>query len=361
MDEEAVREFVNQAQAILEASPQMDEEATKFRLVVPFIEVLGWDSRSTEVEPEHTVRMATGKTKVDFALMLGDTPVVFVEAKPARSTLNDDNVAQLRSYMRQELEVDWGVVTNGKSFEVLTKGDNGRQEEISLIQFELSDLQERPDLLEILTKESIKSGKSDEIATQIAKAGEAILHLQENKGQVAKELNDVLLDNIGTSIPLDTEAQATEFVDDLISALEEKRRAIGTTPSPDKEKVGTPETEESSDVSSEYTIIIRNDKTTLTTLSGDTQSDVMADAVNYLIENYNLISKIEPLPYIPGREKAIINDEPASPHDEQAMRYFRELSQGYYLDTHMDKKTKQRHVQRVADKCDLEVEFKGAW
>lgn len=150
MDEEAVRKFVDQAKAILEASPQMDEEATKFRLIVPFIELLGWDTRSIEVEPEHTVRMATGKTKVDFALLVGDTPVVFIEAKPARSDLNENSVEQLRSYMRQELEVDWGVVTNGKSFEVLTKGNDGRQEEISLIRFELDNLNKRPDLLEIL-------------------------------------------------------------------------------------------------------------------------------------------------------------------------------------------------------------------
>jgi len=119
MEREAVREFVDEAEAILEASPQMAEEKTKLRLIIPFIELLGWDTRSTEVEPEYTVRMATGKTKVDFALLLGDTPVVFIEAKPARSGLGEDSVEQLRSYMRQKLEVDWGVVTNGKSFEVL--------------------------------------------------------------------------------------------------------------------------------------------------------------------------------------------------------------------------------------------------
>ncbi|PSQ04172.1 restriction endonuclease subunit R [Halobacteriales archaeon QS_4_69_31] len=362
MDEQAVREFVDEAQSLLEASPQMDEEATKFRLVVPFIELLGWDTRSTEVEPEHTVRMATGKTKVDFALLLGDTPVVFIEAKPARSTLDEDSVEQLRSYMRQELEVDWGVVTNGKSFEVLTKGNDGRQEEISLIQFELDDLKERPELLEILSKEYIQSGKSDEIATQIAQAGEAILHLQENKERVAKGLNDVLLDEISASVPLDTEAQATEFVDDLISALEEQRRAIGTTPSPeDEEEVSTPEIEEAQDTSGEYVIKIQDGETTLTIFADDNQSDVMADAMNYLIESHNLISKIEPLPYIPGREKAIINNEPASPHDEQAMRAFRELIQGYYLDTNMGKKTKKRHVRRVADKCGLNAKFEGGW
>jgi len=362
MDEGEVREFVDQAQATLEASPQMDEEATKFRLVLPFIEVLGWDSRSTEVEPEHTVRMATGKTKVDFALQLGDTPVVFVEAKPARSSLNEDSVEQLRSYMRQKLEVDWGVVTNGKSFEVLTKGDDGRQEEISLIQFELDDLKERPDLLEILSKESIQSGKSDEIATQIAQAGEAILHLQQNKEGVAKELNDVLSNEIGTSVPLDTEAKATEFVDELISALEEQRRAIGTTSSPDEEKeVTTPEVENVQEATGEYVVQLMNGDTAIATFADDNQSDVMADTVEYLIDNHNLISAIEPLPYIPGRTKVILNNQPTYPDEEQEMRRPRELNGGFYLETHDNKKGKKRELRRLVEQCGLEVEFEAGW
>lgn len=362
MDEGEVREFVDQAQATLEASPQMDEEATKFRLVLPFIEVLGWDSRSTEVEPEHTVRMATGKTKVDFALQLGDTPVVFVEVKPARSSLDEDSVAQLRSYMRQELEVDWGVVTNGKSFEVLTKGDDGRQEEISLIQFELDDLKERPELLEILSKEFIQSGKSDEIATQIAQAGEAILHLQQNKEQVSKTLNDVLLDEIGVSVPLDTEAQATEFVDGLILALEEQRRAIGTTSSPDEEReVATPEVENVQDVTGEYVIKMSNGDTAIAPFADDNQSDAMAEATDYLIENHDLISELEPLPYVPGRKNALISDEPEHPGDEGKMRTYRKLTNGYYLFTSFNKRDKKRHIQRFADKCGLEAEFEAGW
>lgn len=226
MDEAAVRDYVEQAKSTLEASPQMDEETTKIRLIQPFIEVLGWDLRSPEVEPEHTVRMATGTTKVDFALVIGETPVVFIEAKPASTSLGSDSVQQLRSYMRQELDVDWGVVTNGKTFEVLTKGDDGRREEISLISFELGDLAERPDLLEILTKEAIQSGKSDEIAKQIAQAGEAIAYLRNNQEQVSEELSDVIVGKIGDATPVDIEGLATEFVDDLISALNEQRRAI---------------------------------------------------------------------------------------------------------------------------------------
>lgn len=362
MDQQAVRGFVDQAQSILEASPQMDEEATKFRLVVPFIELLGWDTRSTEVEPEYTVRMATGTTKVDFALLVGDTPVVFIEAKPARSTLDESSVGQLRSYMRQELEVDWGVVTNGKSFEVLTKGDDGRQEEIALIQFDLDDLKQRPDVLELLSKESIQSGKSDEIATQIAQTSEAIVHLQENKEHVASKLNAVLLEEIGTAVPLDTEAQATEFVDELTSALEEQRRAIGTTTPPiEDEGASTVKEGDIQNLSGEYIIRILNDGDTLATFADDNQSDVMADAVDYLIEEHNLIPEIGPLPYVPGKKNAMLNDQPAHPDGERQMRTYRELTNGYYLYTSLNKESKMRHIERFAGKCGLAVEFAGGW
>jgi len=264
--------------------------------------------------------------------------------------------------MRQELDVDWGVVTNGKSFEILTKGDDGKQEEISLIQFELNDLKERPDLLEILLKKAIQSGKSDEIATQIAQTGEAIRHLQQNKAQVAEDLNNVLLEEIGSSVPLDTNEQAIEFVDNIISALENQQREIGTTRSPNSRKenhaLGADNTQDSS---GKYMIKIRDHETVLVTFSDSTQSDMMVAGVDYLIENHNLISKIEPLPYIPGREKAIINDEPTSPHDEDAMRGPQELTGSYYLETHANKEGKKRIMRRLAKKCDLNIDFEGKW
>ena len=125
MDRDEISEYVQRCQQLIESSPQMDEENTKVKLVQPFLELLGWDLYSTEVALEYTIPMASGSTHVDYALLVGDSPVVFVEAKPVRSTLTDDEVQQLRSYMRQELDVDWGILTNGKSFEVLTKNRHG--------------------------------------------------------------------------------------------------------------------------------------------------------------------------------------------------------------------------------------------
>jgi hypothetical protein len=235
MDRNEIEEYVQRCQQLLESSPQMDEENTKVKLVQPFLELLGWDLYSTEVALEYKIPMASGSTHVDYALLVGDSPVVFVEAKPARSTLSDGEVQQLRSYMRQELDVDWGVLTNGKSFEVLTKNRNQNGgEEVSVVQFDLDDLAENPNVLELLTKESIRSGKSDEIADQVAKTNRAILYLEENEDSVTESVTEAVKDEVG-EVTIDLEEQAREFVQDLVSVLREQRQFVGTSPPFDPE------------------------------------------------------------------------------------------------------------------------------
>jgi hypothetical protein len=49
----------------LEASPQMDEENTKVKIIQPFVDLLGWNFYSTEVQLEYTVQMGTQSSKVD--------------------------------------------------------------------------------------------------------------------------------------------------------------------------------------------------------------------------------------------------------------------------------------------------------
>lgn len=226
MDRDEITEYVQRCQQLIESSPQMDEENTKVKLVQPFLELLGWDLYWTEVALEYTIPMASGSTHVDYALLVGDSPVVFVEAKPVRSTLTDDEIQQLRSYMRQELDVDWGILTNGKSFEVLTKNRAGNGgEEVSVVRFDLDDLAENPDVLELLTKESIRSGKSDEIAAQVAETNRAIRYLRENEDSVTGAVADAVEKEVG-ELTISLEEQSREFVQNLASVLEEQRHFV---------------------------------------------------------------------------------------------------------------------------------------
>ena len=235
MERNDINEYIQRSQQLIESSPQMDEENTKVKLVQPFLELLGWDLYSTEVALEYTIPMASGSTHVDYALLVGDSPVVLVEAKPVRSTLSESEIQQLRSYMRQELDVDWGILTNGKSFEVLTKSRhrNGG-EEVSVVQFELDDLTENPDVLELLTKESIRSGKSDEIAEQVAQTNQAIRELREKEDSVTESVTEAVEKEIG-DLAIDLEAQSREFVQNLVSVLREQRHFVSEERPPDTE------------------------------------------------------------------------------------------------------------------------------
>ena len=233
MNGEAVKNYVGQSQTLLEASPQMDEENTKVKIIQPFVDLLGWNFYSTEVQLEYTVQMGTQSSKVDYALMVGDTPVVFIEAKPARSDLSDGNVRQLQSYMRQELSVDWGVLTNGKEFEILSvTGDHRQDGETSIATFDLDEMADNPDILEILTKDAIQSGRADDIARQLTQTSRAIRRLSDREESIAGRLAEVLRDELG-EIPLDFEEQSLDYVHDLQHALHERREFIGKSTTDD--------------------------------------------------------------------------------------------------------------------------------
>jgi len=372
MDRDEIDEYVQRCQQLIESSPQMDEENTKVKLVQPFLELLGWDLYSTEVALEYTIPMASGSTHVDYALLVGDSPVVFVEAKPVRSTLTDDEVQQLRSYMRQELDVDWGILTNGKSFEVLTKNRhrNGG-EEVSVVQFDLDDLAENPDVLELLTKESIRSGKSDEVAEQVAQTNRAIRHLQENEDNVTQSVTEAVENEVG-DLTIDLEEQSREFVQNLVSVLREQRHFVSED-SPEvvdeaanpQGKADTPAQDQSDEVENRQGYVVRfSDGTVIPRDNTEVQTqqkENMGAAVDYLIEEYNLIEELE-IPHFPprARKNCSINNEPVHPNGED-MRNPYELTNGHYLHTSLNTRGKKTRLQDLAEKVGLSVEFLCEW
>lgn len=229
MDETAVREYVDRSLSIVEASPQMDEENTKTKLVNPFIELLGWDLYSTEVELEYTVDIATGTRKVDYALFVDGVPRIVVEAKGC-----DTDVAkatdQVRDYMRQELPVKWGIGTNGKTIQVLRKSERSESEEILFGTYELTDLKERPGILDIFSKETIISGEDDEPVRRLLQIRSAMGDLQKQKETLAEEITELVINRVDDARIASVDDEAKEFVDSLVSRLESlERDVVGRT------------------------------------------------------------------------------------------------------------------------------------
>lgn len=376
MDEETVSNYVERSRSLVDSSPQMDEQNTRARLIDPFIkDVLGWDFYSTGIEMEYSVQMGSTKKKVDYALFTDGSPAVFVEAKGCDTTISESHADQLRSYMRQEW-VDWGLLTNGKSFHVYRLKKDGDKPDVKLLRrIDLSDLTANDWLLAALSEESIRSGASTEIYQRVERRRRAIETLTEDKGAIAEALRETVVDRVGEVVSQSAESLSKTFVDDLIAELEQDRDAGGyetggqdarshdvegqetdeTAPTP-PEIASTNEGDSSSD---KYVIEIREDSET-TRFTGRTQTEVMGTVVDYLIREHGLVDALSPLPFVPGQKNAMFHNRPENPTGE-AMRFYEEVGDGYYVNTNLSKGSKKRQLRRFADACGVDITFHGEW
>jgi hypothetical protein len=343
MDREEVRTYVERSEDIIDEAPQMGETNTKEMLVRRFIRVLGWEFHPSEVKLEYPVRMASTRTKVDYALMLESAPVVFVEAKGLDTELTEDHREQITSYMHNEEGVDWGLLTNGAEYEFFMY--DGTPSGFSLGAFGLEELPENTEVVGTLSKESVSSGESEERAERLRERRRAISTLRDEKDEIADDVTEAVTERVGESMTAIAETEAKEFVDRVVDELE---NGGGTTEDPkteDEETVG--DTEDG--------VVLTAGETVVASLNGDTQADTMANAVDFLIRERDLMDFVS-IPYVPGDKKAILNTNPEHPDGEE-MRGYRRVSGDCYLDTHASKNQKEKRLSQLAGMCGLDIEF----
>lgn len=100
------------------------EEATKQALVVPLLQVLGYDVFDPrEVKPEYVADFAVKKAgqfeKIDYTICVNGLPVIFVECKPLGATL-EDHSGQLSRYFNSTPSVRVAWITDGVRMRVFT-------------------------------------------------------------------------------------------------------------------------------------------------------------------------------------------------------------------------------------------------
>lgn len=360
MDEETVSDYVDRSLSLVESSPQMDEQNTRARLIDPLIrDVLGWDFYSSEIEMEYSIQMGSSKKKVDYALFSDGSPAVFVEAKGCDTTITDGHANQLRSYMRQEW-VDWGLLTNGKSFVVFRLQKDGDYPDVERLgEAELADLTANDWILAALSEESIQSGTSTEIYQQVERRQDAIATLSEQKDEIAESVRKTVVDRVGEVVSQPAESLSKTFVDDLIAKLKqdrnENRMGSGSEPST-LQSIPDPEQPEPS---GSYVVALTTPEGS-THISGENQSNVMGETVDRLIKDHGLIDAYAPLPYVPGQKIAILNDEPNHANGDK-MRMYRRVGGDYYVYTALNKSNKKRHLSDFADACGVDIAFDGEW
>lgn len=125
------------------------EEATKNAMVMPFIQILGYNPFDPfEVTPELVADVGTKKgEKVDYAILSEGKPIIIFECKKAGDELNIGHAGQLFRYFHVT-SARFGVLTNGISYKFFTdleqpnKMDEKPFFEFNILEFKDRDVEE---------------------------------------------------------------------------------------------------------------------------------------------------------------------------------------------------------------------------
>jgi hypothetical protein len=114
--------LVAHAQTALDrAGRAQSEAATQQYLIIPFIQLLGYDPLDPdEVIPEaHASFSDKFKNRVDYAICLGGLPVIAIECKKV-GTLSEANRGELKGYFNAVPTVKLGILTDGLTYQLFT-------------------------------------------------------------------------------------------------------------------------------------------------------------------------------------------------------------------------------------------------
>lgn len=121
------------------------EEATKNAMVMPFIQILGYNVFDPlEVTPELIADVGTKKgEKVDYAILRDGKPIMLFECKRSGGDLNINHASQLFRYFHVT-DARFGVLTNGLTYRFFTDLEKpNKMDEKPFFEFNILDFKER--------------------------------------------------------------------------------------------------------------------------------------------------------------------------------------------------------------------------
>lgn len=121
------------------------EEATKNAMIMPFIQMLGYNVFDPlEVTPELIADIGTKKgEKVDYAILRDSKPIILFECKKSGADLNINHAGQLFRYFHVT-EARFGVLTNGLIYKFFTDLEQpNKMDEKPFFEFSILDFKDR--------------------------------------------------------------------------------------------------------------------------------------------------------------------------------------------------------------------------
>ncbi|SDM20716.1 type I restriction endonuclease [Kriegella aquimaris] len=181
-------EIQNQLKALAEKIEQLKdkidtEESTKHAFVLPFINLLGYDTfNPLEVVPEFTADLGLKKgEKVDYAIFQNGQPIVIIECKNWKEKLNAHN-SQLFRYFHTT-KTRFALLTNGIEYRFYTDLEAAnKMDEKPFLEFNITELKESA------VHEIGKFHKSNFDVEKIVDNASSLKYTKEIKKLIAEEL-----------------------------------------------------------------------------------------------------------------------------------------------------------------------------
>lgn len=161
------------------------EESTKHAFVLPFINILGYDTFDpTEVVPEFTADIGLKKgEKVDYAIFHNDKPILIIECKHWGQNLNVHN-SQLFRYFHTT-KTRFALLTNGCEFRFYSDLEEpNKMDERPFFEFHIDDIKEST------AKEVEKFHKNNFDVDKIVSNASRLKYTKGLRQVIATELDD---------------------------------------------------------------------------------------------------------------------------------------------------------------------------
>jgi hypothetical protein len=161
------------------------EESTKHAFVLPFINILGYDSfNPTEVVPEFTADLGLKKgEKVDYAIFQNGDPILIIECKNWKEKLTVHN-SQLFRYFHVT-KTRFSLLTNGIHYQFFTDLEHtNKMDEKPFLEFEITNLKDN------VVSEIAKFHKMTFDVNKIVNNASSLKYTKEIKKQIDNELEN---------------------------------------------------------------------------------------------------------------------------------------------------------------------------
>lgn len=172
------------AEKITQLKDKIDtEESTKHAFVLPFINLLGYDTfNPTEVVPEFTADIGIKKgEKVDYAILQNNTPILIIECKNWKENLSIHG-SQLFRYFHVS-KTRFALLTNGIQYQFFTDLDEkNKMDEKPFLEFDITNLKDST------VNEILKFHKSNFDINKILDNASSLKFIKEIRKQIDLEI-----------------------------------------------------------------------------------------------------------------------------------------------------------------------------